>query len=157
MRKLLLANVATLIPADNNLQLAFVTLTSFVFVLVQSNFGPFKEPVWRLLASCSCTYWRLILLRSEERKFAQTKLANALISKSKFRLSSNEGRVKHFMNIYPLSAAVYNFLTKRCNHEPLKKHFARPWGNDFSLLFTCHCAPRTFSIKRRFQSAATVV
>ena len=29
------------------------------------------------------------------------------------------------------------FLTKRCNHERLKKHFARPWGNE-GLVYYLH-------------------
>ena len=35
---------------------------------------------------------------------------------------------KYFMNFYPLYYEGLNnyFLTKRCNHERLQKHFARP-------------------------------
>ena len=33
---------------------------------------------------------------------------------------------KYFMNFYPLYEVLNNyFLIKRCNHERLKKHFAR--------------------------------
>jgi len=35
------------------------------------------------------------------------------------------------MNFYPLYEGLNNyFLTKRCNHERLNKHFARPRGNE---------------------------
>ena len=72
------------------------------------------------------------------------------------------------MNFYPLYECLNNyFLTKRCNHERLKHHFARPWGNAglviiYMSLCPCKAAapkgpafcflnyPRRFSIKRRF-------
>ena len=96
-----------------------------------------------------------------ERKFAQTKLANALISK--FRLSSNEGRrpCKYCtMNFYSLYEGLNNyFLTKHKAMQPrtFGKSFRASMGQRrFNLLFTCHCPPRTLSIKRRFQFATVV-
>ena len=42
------------------------------------------------------------------------------------------------MNFYPLYEGLNNyFLTERCNHERLKKHFARPWGNG-GLVYYLH-------------------
>ena len=42
------------------------------------------------------------------------------------------------MNFYPLNEGLNNyFLTKRCNHERQKKHFARPWGNE-GLVYYLH-------------------
>ena len=42
------------------------------------------------------------------------------------------------MNFYPLYEGLNNyFITKRCNHERLKKHFARPWGNE-GLVYYLH-------------------
>ena len=38
---------------------------------------------------------------------------------------------QYFMNFYPLYEGLnHYFLTERCNHGRLKKHFARPWGNE---------------------------
>ena len=102
--------------------------------------------------------WVLSLsLARPGRNFAHTKLANALISK--FRLSSNEGHVSIF---HELLSAVRRFKplfpNRAMQPRTFEKAFRASMGQRrFRLLFIYHCAPRTFSIKRRFQSAAVLL
>ena len=76
---------------------------------------------------------KLVLVRSK-RESCEKNSSQLRLHRIPFELKRRP--CKYSMNYYPLYEGRTSnnyFLTKRCNHERFKKHFARPWGNEGSV------------------------